>query len=171
MSARVLIVGLAPGLHGANKTGRVFTGDQSGELLFATLRTHGFLQGIYNGHADDGLELVDAMITNAVRCVPPANRPTAGEINTCRPYLARTIERMKYLKVVVALGRIAHDTVLSCTGLRKADSKFEHGARHNLGHDRILLDSYHCSRYNINTGRLTPAMFHDVFGRVCNELQ
>lgn len=170
-TARLLIVGLAPGLHGANKTGRVFTGDQSGELLFETLHAFGFLRGSYGGHAADGLELVDTMITNAVRCVPPANRPTAGEINTCRHYLSNTIDQLEKLKVVVALGRVAHDSILTGAGLRKTDNKFAHGARHDLGRGRLLFDSYHCSRYNINTKRLTPAMFHAIFQSVRDAMQ
>lgn len=169
-TAKVLIVGLAPGMQGANKTGRAFTGDQSGELLFATLRQFGFLEGTYGGHSDDDLRLLDTVITNAVRCVPPANRPTAAEINECRQFLVNSMCAMKGLKVVVALGRVAHESILTCVGLRKSDHKFAHAARHDLGNEKVLFDSYHCSRYNINTGRLTTAMFHDVFRAVREEI-
>ena len=169
-TAKVLIVGLAPGMQGANKTGRAFTGDQSGELLFATLRKFGFLKGAYGGHSGDGLHLIGTMITNAVRCVPPANRPTAAEINICRQYLVNSIHSMSRLKVVVALGGVAHDSILKSFGLRKSDHKFAHAARHELGDGQVLFDSYHCSRYNINTGRLTTEMFHDVFRAVREEL-
>ncbi|MFT5508278.1 MAG: uracil-DNA glycosylase family 4 [Hyphomicrobiaceae bacterium] len=169
-TARVLIVGLAPGLQGANKTGRAFTGDQSGELLFATLREFGFLEGTYGGHSKDGLHLIDTMITNAVRCVPPANRPTAAEVNTCRQFLVGSMQSLSHLQIVVALGRVAHDSIVTAVGLRKSGNKFAHGARHELGNGHVLFDSYHCSRYNINTGRLTTSMFHDVFRAVRTEL-
>ena len=163
---KLLIVGLAPGLKGANRTGRAFTGDQSGDLLYSTLREFGFARGSYGGHVGDGLELVDTMITNAVRCVPPANKPTAAEINTCRPFLADRLRTIGRLRAVVALGRVAHESTLTAFALRKADHRFAHGARHEIDDGLSLFDSYHCSRYNVNTGRLTAAMFHDVFRAV-----
>ncbi|HET8728409.1 MAG TPA: uracil-DNA glycosylase [Alphaproteobacteria bacterium] len=152
--ARLLIVGLAPGLKGANATGRPFVGDGAGALLFRTLCRLGLA---------DGEEPLGCRITNAVRCLPPANRPTAAEVAACRPFLAGEMEAMPNLRVVVALGRIAHDAVLRALGLRPAPLPFAHGARHSLPDGRWLLDSYHCSRQNTNTGRLTPAMFEAVF--------
>lgn len=165
--ARLLIVGLAPGLQGANKTGRPFTGDYAGDLLYATLEDHGFTRGTYGGHANDGLELVDCMITNAVRCVPPQNKPTGAEARTCRGFLGARLTSLPRLEVIIALGRVAHDNVLSALGVRKVDAVFGHGAAHgvHVGDRAVtLIDSYHCSRYNTNTGRLTPEMFADVFG-------
>lgn len=169
-SARLLIIGLAPGARGGNRTGRTFTGDQSGELLFSTLLDVGLARGTYGGHAGDGLTLVDTIVTNAVRCVPPGNKPTSDEIATCRKYLVRLIKSLVQLKVVVALGRVAHDAMISSAGHRKADYKFAHGARHRLSDDVVLFNSYHCSRYNTNTGRLTAKMFREVFLSVCTEL-
>lgn len=167
--ARLLIVGLAPGMQGANRTGRPFTGDYAGDLLYATLIAHGFAEGVYQARPDDGLRLVDCRISNAVRCVPPQNKPLPVEIATCRPFLADTIATMPRLRAIVALGRIAHDTVLKTLGLRAAAAKFGHGAVHEAGHLR-LYDSYHCSRYNTNTGVLTPDMFNAVFARVRADL-
>ncbi|MEL6746551.1 MAG: uracil-DNA glycosylase [Pseudomonadota bacterium] len=161
-TAELAIVGLAPGLQGANKTGRPFTGDYAGDLLYATLLAHGFANGTYSGHADDGLTLSNCIITNAVRCVPPQNKPTGLEINTCRPFLSATLAAMPRLKVVVALGKIAHDSVVRAHGMKLSGAKFAHAARHDLGRAK-LIDSYHCSRYNTNTGRLTADMFSDVF--------
>ncbi len=161
-SARLLIVGLAPGLKGANRTGRPFTGDYAGDLLYATLLELGMADGAYGAAPTDGLQLVDCRITNAVRCVPPANKPTHPEIATCRVFLAATIASMAELKVVVALGRIAHDSVLASLGLRRSANPFAHGRVHELRDGLALHDSYHCSRYNTNTGVLTTTMFRDV---------
>ncbi|MDO8287897.1 MAG: uracil-DNA glycosylase [Parvibaculum sp.] len=162
-NARLLIVGLAPGVAGANRTGRPFTGDFAGDLLYSTLREFGFSKGIFKAHRDDGLELVDVMISNAVRCVPPQNKPTPLEEETCRPFLVNRINALPNLKVILALGRVAHDNVLSTFGARKARFPFGHKSSHDLKEDLRLFDSYHCSRYNTNTGRLTTEMFHAVF--------
>jgi uracil-DNA glycosylase len=164
-AARLLIVGLAPGLQGANRTGRPFTGDYAGVLLYETLARFGFAQGDYGARVDDGLALIDARITNAVRCVPPENKPTPAEISTCRAFLKRTIAEMGNLRAIVALGRIAHDTAAAALDVRRSAVPFAHGASHEVGKMR-LFDSYHCSRYNTNTGVLTTEMFHAVFGRV-----
>jgi uracil-DNA glycosylase len=164
-SARLLIVGLAPGLQGANRTGRPFTGDYAGVLLYDTLARYGFVRGTYAAHPDDGLELVDARITNAVRCVPPENKPTGVEIKTCRPFLNATIAEMPNLAAIVVLGRIAHETVVAAFGERLKGFPFGHGAMHALGKVK-LFSSYHCSRYNTNTGVLTPEMFQAVFAEV-----
>jgi len=161
--AAVLIVGLAPGLQGANKTGRPFTGDYAGDLLYTTLEKFGFSVGRFGGHADDGLELRNCMITNAVRCVPPQNKPTAEETRLCGRFLAARIAELPRLVAILALGRIAHDSTLSALGHRKSAFKFAHGATHMLNGRLTLFDSYHCSRYNTNTGRLTLEMFEDVF--------
>jgi uracil-DNA glycosylase len=161
--ARLLIVGLAPGLKGANRTGRPFTGDYAGDLLYRTLIDHGFAKGRYGRRADDGLRLVDCRVTNAVRCVPPANKPTGGEIRTCRRFLESEIAAMPHLKAMLALGAVAHGAVLASLGLVRSRYPFAHGAMHELPSGRLLADSYHCSRYNTNTGRLTEAMFHQVF--------
>jgi uracil-DNA glycosylase family 4 len=157
-------------MQGANKTGRPFTGDYAGDLLYATLLHFGFAGGTYEAHAGDGLRLTDTMITNAVRCVPPANKPTAAEIATCRRFLTDRIASLQQLRVILALGRIAHDSVLTAFSLRKSAYKFGHGARHNLTDGIALYDSYHCSRYNTNTGRLTQEMFHDVFRAIRSEV-
>src|SRR5690242_13410241 len=163
LDARLLIVGLAPGLRGANRTGRPFTGDYAGDLLYATLKEFGFARGTYDERPDDGLTLVDARITNAVHCVPPENKPTPAEINTCRDaFLARRIPTMPKLRAIVMLGRIAHDATLRAMGQKLSAAPFAHGARHGVG-AIALFDSYHCSRYNTNTGVLTPQMFHAVF--------
>lgn len=167
--ARLLIVGLAPGLKGANRTGRPFTGDYAGDLLYGTLIERGLARGRYAADPQDGLALVDATITNAVRCVPPENKPTGVEIRTCRSFLAATIAAMPRLTAVVALGRIAHDTVVSTLGARQAAHRFGHGAEHRISR-LTLFDSYHCSRYNTNTGVLTPEMFGAVFDRVVAHL-
>lgn len=164
--ARLLVVGMAPGLKGANRTGRPFTGDYAGDLLYATLMHFGFAAGHYDKRRDDGLELVDCRITNAVRCVPPQNKPVGAEVTTCRPFLTATIEEMASLKVILVLGSLAHGATLSAMGRRKSSAKFGHDTEHDLGDGRALVGSYHCSRYNTNTGRLTEAMFHDVFRRV-----
>ncbi len=161
-SARLLIVGLAPGLSGANRTGRPFTGDFAGDLLYATLADYGFSKGRYDKRPDDGLELTDCMITNAVRCVPPKNKPVGAEVKACGGFLHDRIRTMDNLRIVLVLGRVAHDATLSALGERRAAHKFGHGARHGLG-NLTMIDSYHCSRYNTNTRRLTPQMFTDVF--------
>jgi len=157
--APLLIVGLAPGLKGANRTGRPFTGDYAGDLLYATLTELGLARGAYGASPADGLVLVDCRITNAVRCVPPANKPTPGEINACRAFLSATIAEMPRLKAIVALGRIAHDSVLPSLALRRAAFPFAHGRIHEIRPGLSLHDSYHCSRYNTNTGVLTAEMF------------
>lgn len=168
-SVRWLIVGLAPGLQGANRTGRPFTGDYAGDLLYATLLRHGLARGEYGQSPDDGLELVETMITNAVRCVPPQNKPTGPEINMCRPFLARRIETLPNLQAMVALGKIAHDSVIRTLGHRLKDFPFGHGTDYMLKGPNgplRLVSSYHCSRYNTNTGRLTEEMFNEVFVRL-----
>ncbi len=157
-SARLLIVGLAPGLHGANATGRPFTGDYAGVLLYGTLLRHGLAKGTYDARADDGLTLVDCAIANAVRCVPPQNKPLPVEINTCRQFLIGQIAAMPHLRAVLALGKIAHDSVLTALAAKKSAHPFGHGTSYGIGKLR-LVSSYHCSRYNTNTGVLTEAMF------------
>lgn len=168
--AQLLIVGLAPGLKGANRTGRPFTGDYAGELLYATLIEMGFAAGRYGASADDGLRLVDCLITNAVRCVPPENKPTAAEIKACRSFLMARIDALESLRAVLALGRIAHESVITARGVRQADYRFAHGVRHRLPCGLLLYDSYHCSRYNTNTGRLTEEMFRSVLARIREDI-
>jgi uracil-DNA glycosylase family 4 len=168
-NARLLIVGLAPGLQGANRTGRPFTGDYAGDLLYATLREYGFASGVYQARPDDGLTLVDCRIGNAVRCVPPQNKPLPAEINTCRQFLTATLKTMPRLRAIVALGRIAHESTVKALGVRATAAPFAHGAVHQAGGLK-LYDSYHCSRYNTNTGVLTPGMFRGVFAKVRAEL-
>ena len=168
--ARLLIVGLAPGLRGANRTGRPFTGDYAGDLLYAHAYAIRLCPRAITKHApDDSLELVDCRITNAVRCVPPENKPTPAEIATCRDFLAATVKEMPRLAAVLALGRIAHETVVVSSGARRSEFPFGHGRTHTLG-ALTLFDSYHCSRYNTNTGVLTPQMFRDVIARARNAL-
>src|ERR1700722_13465555 len=157
-NGRLAIVGLAPGLQGANRTGRPFTGDYAGDLLYATLKAYGFAAGDYAARPDDGLTLVDARITNAVRCVPPENKPVGDEIKQCRDFLKATIAEMPHLAAIVLLGRIAHDGTVAALGRRLAAVPFVHGAQHAVD-GLTLFDSYHCSRYNTNTGVLTPEMF------------
>jgi uracil-DNA glycosylase family 4 len=169
-AAELLIVGLAPGLRGANRTGRPFTGDYAGDLLYATLRKFGFATGDYAADPGDGLALRRARITNAVRCVPPQNKPEPGEITACRPFLAVELARQPTLRAVLALGAIAHNSVLSAFGLRRAAYLFAHGVQHELPGGLVLADSYHCSRLNTNTGKLTPAMFEAVFADLSNRL-
>lgn len=167
--ARLLIIGLAPGLRGANRTGRPFTGDWAGDLLYATLDRFGFSRGTYASHAGDGVELVDAMITNAVRCVPPENKPVGAEASACRPYLTSRIADMSQLRAVLCLGKISHDNTLRALGLPLKTATFGHAATADLdgpGGPVRLFDSYHCSRYNTNTGRLTQAMFNGVFADI-----
>ena len=171
LSARLLIVGLAPGLRGANRTGRPFTGDWAGDLLYAALLRFGLAEGEYGERADDGLRLTGARICNAVRCVPPENRPLPGEIATCNRFLAAELEAMGSLRVVLALGAVAHKAVLRARALRVATHRFAHGAVHALAGGLTLVDSYHCSRYNTNTGRLTEAMFFRVFETIAECLR
>jgi uracil-DNA glycosylase family 4 len=165
VEARLLIVGLAPGLQGANRTGRPFTGDYAGDLLYQTLIDYGFATGTYQARPDDGLALADARITNAVRCVPPENKPNGPEIAQCRDFLRATLSEMPNLAAIVALGRIAHNTTAVALGQRISALKFGHGALHTVD-EVAVFDSYHCSRYNTNTGVLTPEMFRKVFAAV-----
>jgi uracil-DNA glycosylase family 4 len=167
--ARLLVVGLAPGLQGANRTGRPFTGDYAGDLLYQTLQQYGFASGRYEARPDDGLVLVDCRITNAVRCVPPENKPNGVEIANCREFLRNTIADMAQLRAILALGRIAHDSVLASLGVRASAAGFGHGRMHAIGRLR-LYDSFHCSRLNTNTGKLTPEMFAAVFASVRAQL-
>jgi uracil-DNA glycosylase family 4 len=168
--AVLLIVGLAPGLGGANRTGRPFTGDYAGELLYGTLRKFGFAEGEYAARADDGLRLRRARIANAVRCVPPQNKPSAAEVATCRRFLILELAQPTGLHAILALGAIAHYSVVAALGLRGSMYRFAHGAMHELPDGRLLADSYHCSRLNTNTGRLTPTMFEAVFERLRDRL-
>lgn len=162
---RLLVVGLAPGLKGANFSGRPFTGDYAGDLLYATLLKFGYAEGMYGEHAEDGLKLKNCRITNAVRCVPPENKPTPAEMKQCLGFLKQEIAGLKNLKVILSLGLISHNSVLKALGHKISSYKFAHGARHDLG-ELVLIDSYHCSRYNTNTGRLTTGMFEDVFREI-----
>ena len=170
IDGRLLVVGLAPGLRGANRTGRPFTGDYAGVLLYQTLKKFEFARGSYDQRADDGLALVDCRITNAVRCVPPENKPEPKEIATCNGFLALEIKALPRLRAVLALGSIAHQAVLTALGHRRSAYRFQHGAIHALPGGLVLADSYHCSRYNTNTGRLTPAMFEAVFAALRRRL-
>lgn len=170
LSAEVLIVGLAPGLKGANRTGRPFTGDWAGDLLYPTLVKFGLAHGDYGQEADDGLEMTRGRITNAVRCVPPENKVTGPEVAACQPYLIEEIKAMKELRVIVSLGLVSHNAVLKALGHKQSAFKFAHGALHDLRDGLTLADSYHCSRYNTNTGRLTPQMFEAVFAKVSETL-
>ena len=165
LTARLLVVGLAPGLQGANRTGRPFTGDYAGDLLYATLACFGFSRGNYRADPNDGLELIDARIANAVSCVPPENKPLPAEINTCRQFLSAAIAEMPKLAAIVTLGRIAHESAVVALGQKRSAVPFAHGAASDVGRIR-LFTSYHCSRYNTNTGVLTPAMFEAVFAAV-----
>ena len=159
----LLIVGLAPGLRGANRSGRPFTGDAAGDLLYPVMLDFGLAEGRYGRTPDDGFRLRGTRVTNAVRCVPPENRPRGAEVAACRPFLAAEIGSLPGLKVILALGTVAHGAVVAAFGLKKSHWPFRHGALHALPGAPILADSYHCSRYNTNTGRLTPAMFRTVF--------
>lgn len=169
--ARLIIVGLAPGLHGANATGRPFTGDYAGLLLYDTLHRFGFANAANSVSRDDGLKLINARITNAVKCVPPQNKPLPAEIRSCNDYLKNELHALREPSVVLALGTIAHNAVLKAFALKLADFKFAHAAEHELPHQHVLIDSYHCSRYNTNTGRLTTAMFHQVFSLIAQRLR
>lgn len=164
-AVELLIIGLAPGIRGANRTGRPFTGDYAGDLLYATLAKFGFATGSYKAHADDGVELVGTAITNAVRCVPPENKPVGAEINNCRQFLTPTIDSFDNLKAIVTLGKISHDSTLRTLGERVAAYPFGHRNVAKL-EKLTIFPSYHCSRYNTNTGRLTTEMFEDVFNDV-----
>lgn len=164
LTARILIAGLAPGLQGANRTGRPFTGDWAGDLLYATLLKHGLAKGMYDERADDSLELLDCRIANAVRCVPPQNKPEPSEIKTCRQFLKSELETLPNAKVILALGKIAHDSVCDSLGARKALHPFKHGVAYDIGKFKVI-SSYHCSRYNTNTGVLTTKMFEDVVAK------
>jgi uracil-DNA glycosylase family 4 len=161
--ARLLVVGLAPGMHGANATGRPFTGDHAGVLLYETLHQFGFASQAEAIAADDGLELLDCRITNAVRCLPPQNKPIGSEINTCNDFLKTELDSLVPGAIILVLGGVAHRAVLKALSLRQADFKFAHGAEFALPGDLRLISSYHCSRYNTQTRRLTPTMFADVF--------
>ncbi len=164
-NARLLIVGLAPGVSGANRTGRPFTGDWAGNLLYPTLAKFGFSRGVFDARPDDGLELTGAMITNAVRCVPPQNKPVGAEVTRCRAFLAARIAALPRLTHIVTLGKIAHDSTVRALGGKVKDHPFGHNAKSRIG-GYTLTASYHCSRYNTNTRRLTPAMFEAVFAGV-----
>ncbi|HKA38761.1 MAG TPA: uracil-DNA glycosylase [Burkholderiales bacterium] len=168
--ARLLVVGLAPGLHGANRTGRPFTGDHAGILLYETLHRHGFASRPVSQHARDGLRLSHCRITNAVKCLPPANHPRPDEVRRCNGYLAAEIGALPDGAAILALGIIAHGAVLTTAGSRKAAHPFRHGARHELERGIMLFDSYHCSRYNTQTRRLTPVMFNGVFDAIRQHL-
>ena len=163
LSAPILLVGLAPGLKGANRTGRPFTGDFAGDLLFSTLDRFGLSTGAYDARPDDGVELIGVRIVNSVRCVPPENKPTGAEIAACRAFLEQDIAAMPELKVIITLGRVAHGSALKALGLKERDHPFGHARRHAIPGGRTLIASYHCSRYNTQTGRLTEAAFHEVF--------
>lgn len=165
-NAELLIIGLAPGLKGANATGRPFTGDYAGDLLYKALNEFSFSNGVYAGHAADGLTLNRAMITNAVRCVPPQNKPVGVEINTCRNYLLGQMAELPNLKALLCLGKISHDSTIRSLGLKLKDFPFEHNVSYDIGSGRKLFSSYHCSRYNTNTKRLTEQMFFDVFANI-----
>ena len=163
VNAPIMLIGLAPGMRGANRTGRPFTGDFAGDLLFQTLAQFDLSTGQYDARPDDGVELTQIRIVNAVRCVPPQNKPIGAEIKTCRQFLTQDIAAMTALKVIITLGRIGHQSALKALGLREKDYPFSHGGKHLLPNGVTLISSYHCSRYNTQTNRLTTAMFHDVF--------
>jgi uracil-DNA glycosylase family 4 len=171
LSAEVLVVGLAPGLHGANNTGRPFTNDYAGDLLYPTLKKFGLGKGDYDCRADDGFELINCRITNAVRCAPPENKPTPEEIKTCHQFLQEEIAHMPNLRVILALGGIAHNAVLRLFNLLPSKHKFGHGNSFSMGKNIQLIDSYHCSRYNTSTKRLTEKMFLDIFEKICLKLK
>ncbi|MFL0413564.1 uracil-DNA glycosylase [Sphingomonas sp. 179-I 2A4 NHS] len=163
--AWLVIVGLAPGKHGANRTGRPFTGDYAGVLLYDTLAKYGLSDGTFDARPDDGLKLRGVMLVNAVRCLPPENKPTPEEIRTCRPFLEAPLEALTRARVFIALGQIAHQSAVKALGGKLPKAKFGHLAEHRMPDGRVLIDSYHCSRYNTNTGRLTTPMFQSVFDR------
>ncbi|MGZ0187589.1 MAG: uracil-DNA glycosylase [Alphaproteobacteria bacterium] len=169
LSAQLLVVGLAPGMKGANRTGRPFTGDYAGDLLYETLARHSFSTGRYDREPSDGMTLQDCRIANAVRCLPPQNKPTPLEAKTCRPFLVDEIAAMPNLKGILTLGRVSHEAILRTLGTRLADAPFRHGALHEIG-SLFVADSYHCSRYNTNTRRLTSEMFDAVIATVRQQL-
>lgn len=166
MDAPLVVVGLAPGLKGANRTGRPFTGDYAGDLLYPTLAQYHFARGQYGAAIDDGFELTQCRITNAVRCVPPENKPTPEEAKNCRPFLVKEIAAMTQLKAILCLGNIAHEAALRGLDLKPSGYKFAHGHQHQLPNGLVLFDSYHTTRYNVNTGRLTPSMFQKVVASI-----
>lgn len=163
--ASIAIVGLAPGKQGANRTGRPFTGDYAGDLLFATLGKYGFVEGAYEGRVDDGVRLKGIVIVNAVKCLPPENKPTPEEVRTCRQFLAGQVAALPKARIFIALGQIAHQSSVKVLGGKLPKARFGHLAEHRVPDGRVLIDSYHCSRYNQNTGRLTAEMFEAVFAR------
>lgn len=169
-NAELIIVGLAPGMHGANRTGRPFTGDHAGILLYETLHKYGFATKPQSFSADDDLQLVNCRITNAVKCLPPDNKPLPAEMATCNQFLAAELQNLNASSIILALGSVAHLAVLKAFDLKIKDFKFGHAARHSLPNGTILVDSYHCSRYNTQTKRLTEAMFHEVFSMIKQEL-
>lgn len=170
-SPRLLIVGLAPGMHGANRSGRPFTGDYAGILLYQTLYKYGFASAPVSEHTDDGLQLPGCRITNAVKCLPPENKPTPAEIRECNHYLAAELQAMPEARAILALGSVAHQAVLRALGLKLKDYAFAHAAVHSLPDGRQLYDSYHCSRYNTQTKRLTEVMFHNVFENIIKNMK
>ncbi len=172
LEAQILIVGLAPGLNGANRTGRPFTNDYAGDVLYPALKKFGLAEGIYKRKSDDGFKLKNVRITNSVRCVPPKNQVTGDEVKNCGAYLIDEVNNMPHLKIILTLGGVAHNAVLGVLGYKKAAFKFAHGAVHQLDKHRLLLiNSYHTSRYNINTGVLTQEMFEDVLADLCRRLE
>ncbi len=171
LDAQILVVGLAPGLNGANRTNRPFTNDYAGDILYPTLKDFGFAKGEYKRVKDDGYELINVRVTNSVRCVPPQNKVTADEIAACRPYLQQEIAAMPNLRIILSLGAVSHGAVLQALGYKKSAFKFAHGAEHRLfNHNIILKDSYHTSRYNINTGVLSAEMFAAIVADIKNML-
>ena len=170
LDARLLVVGLAPGLRGANRTGRPFTGDYAGDLLYATLVKFGFAAGAYGAQPEDGLQLIDCRVTNAVRCLPPENKPIGAEVNACAGFLESELAAMPNLEIVLSLGGLSHKAVIKLLKLKQKNWKFGHGAWHEPADLPVIADSYHCSRYNTNTGRLTEPMFEDVFRAVRHHL-
>lgn len=168
---KLLIVGLAPGLHGANATGRPFTGDHAGIILYEMLFKHGFSNKPVSTHLNDGLKLKHCRITNAVKCLPPENKPVGKEINTCNQYLVEELRNIEKRAVILCLGQISHKAVIKALQLKQTEYPFSHGGMHQLDDGRIILDSYHCSRYNTNTGRLTEAMFDDIFLQIKAQLK
>lgn len=166
LTAPLLVVGLAPGLKGANRTGRPFTGDYAGEVLYPALTAHGFCRGAYGAHPGDELEPVAVRVTNALRCVPPENKPSGAELAACRGFLTAELRAMPDLRVVLALGGVAHKAVLAAAGLKQSAVPFRHGQQTRLPDGTVLADCYHCSRYNMNTGRLTPAMVDTVLANL-----
>ena len=167
---KLLIVGLAPGMHGANATGRPFTGDHAGILLYQTLFDFGFASKNQSASTNDGLKLINCKITNAVKCLPPDNKPVGAEVNECNYYLANELNKLSAGSIILSLGLLSHKAVIKALGLKQAEFKFIHGAHYKLSSKLSLIDSYHCSRYNTNTRRLTATMFQDVFKKIKSEL-